>query len=269
MSTGLALAGMYPAESPAESRSHLPPEVSRLLEAGPGQPRDDAWAAFIAAYSGLLLRVASAFAPGYDGALDRYVFMLDELRKGDCGRLRKFAADGRGRFSTWLTVVARRLCLDHHRRQYGRVRRHAATSNDRSLARLARRALASLDTAAHDLANLPAFLEPDPTVEIDARDQRVLLRRVVGQLQPGDQLLLRLRFEEDLTAREMATVLGLPSPFHAYRRLDAIYKNLRKQLRALEAVPPRSRLDPSSDRTNGAALSTMYPGNSVQSDCLP
>jgi hypothetical protein len=42
--------------------------------------------------------------------------------------------------------------------------------------------------------------------------------------------LLRLRFEQDLTAREMATVLGLPSPFHVYRRLDAIFRALRMAL---------------------------------------
>jgi RNA polymerase sigma factor (sigma-70 family) len=184
----------------------------------------------VARYSWLLLRVATAFTPDYDGGLDRYAFMLDELRKSDYRRLRKFAADGRGRFSTWLTVVARRLCLDHHRRQYGRFRGDVAAGSPRSMARSARRELMRLDGAAHDTSRLPSALELDPTDELDDRERRVMLRRVLGQLAPGDQLLLRLRFEEDLTAREMATVLGLPSPFHVYRRLDAIYRTLRGRL---------------------------------------
>jgi RNA polymerase sigma factor (sigma-70 family) len=239
MPQSLALAGMYSTESPAESPDRLPPEVSRLLTAAPGQARDEAWAKFLACYSGLLLRVATAFAAGYDGALDRYAFMLDELRKAECRRLRKFAADGRGRFSTWLTVVARRLCLDHHRRQYGRFRGTVASGSHRSLAWAARRQLERLDAERQDFANLPALLESDPTDEIEDRDLRILLHRAVGQLPPGDRLLLRLRFEQDLTAREMATVLGLPSPFHVYRRLDAIYRVLRANL---GAVRPRRQL---------------------------
>jgi len=42
---------------------------------------------------------------GHDGALDGYAYMLEELAVTDCQRLRKYAADGRGRFSTWLAVV--------------------------------------------------------------------------------------------------------------------------------------------------------------------
>src|SRR4051794_34105194 len=96
---------------PAESLDSIPSEVARLIRAGAGPDRDEAWAAFVAAHSTTLMQVASAFSPGYDGALDRYAYMLDELCRQDCRRLRRFVADGRGRFSTWLTVVARRLCL--------------------------------------------------------------------------------------------------------------------------------------------------------------
>ena len=264
MPTCIALAGMYPAESPVESRDHLPAEVGRLLTAVPGQASDDAWAAFVATYSGLLLRIARRFAPGYDGALDRYTFMLDELRKGDYRRLRKFAADGRGRFSTWLTVVARRLCLDHHRRQYGRFRGTVPPGSARSQARSARRELTRLDAASQDVADLPAMLGPDPTDEIEDRDRHAALRRVVGQLPPGDQLLLRLRFEQDLTAREMATVLGLPSPFHVYRRLEIVCRLLRERLESPAAAPAHTHGARNertlSARSNGYKLSVLQTG---------
>ena len=79
-----------------ECRDILPPPVARLLTAGSGPDADEAWAAFLAAYSPLLLRIAAAFAPGYDSALDRYAYMLDELRRNDCRRLRAYAAEVAG-----------------------------------------------------------------------------------------------------------------------------------------------------------------------------
>jgi len=229
MSASLAISLRYP-DPPAEPRDRLPVEVARLLAAAPGPDAEDAWSAFVACYSGLLLRVATLFAPGYDGALDRYAYMLDELRRGECRRLRTFAADGRGRFSTWLTVVARRLCLDHYRHEHGRVRSRQAASAAGALARDSRRGLRRLDGDPQELDGLPASGTPDPANEVDDRDRREALRRTVAHLPASDQLLLKLRFQEDLTAREIATVLGFPSPFHVYRRLDAVYRLLRDGL---------------------------------------
>jgi RNA polymerase sigma factor (sigma-70 family) len=213
-----------------ESRDRVPAEVARLLVAGPGAAADYAWEAFVARYSGLLLKVSFTFAPGYDGALDRYAFMLDELRRSDCRRLRAFAADGRGRFSTWLAVVARRLCLDHYRRQHGRFRAAVPGGSRRSLVQAARRGLSQLDGGERDPSQLPAPWPVDPADGMDERDRREALRRAVERLSPGDQLLLRLRFEQELTAREMAAVLGLPSPFHVYRRLEAVFRLVRTHL---------------------------------------
>jgi RNA polymerase sigma factor (sigma-70 family) len=224
-----------------ESRDRIPIEVARLLAAAPGVPTEYAWEAFVARYSGLLLKVSFTFARGYDGALDRYAFMLDELRRSSCRRLRGFAADGRGRFSTWLAVVARRLCLDHYRRLHGRFRGTGPEGGRRSLVQAARRGLAQLD-GAHDLAQLPAPLLMDPADGMDQRDREEALARAVAQLAAADQLLLRLRFEQELTGREMAAVLGLPSPFHVYRRLDAVFRQVRDQLDRASGVAPHGKL---------------------------
>ena len=53
---------------------------------------------------------------------DGYAYLLDRLQADDFARLRAYAADGRARFSTWLVVVAQRLCIDFHRSRYGRIR---------------------------------------------------------------------------------------------------------------------------------------------------
>jgi hypothetical protein len=52
--------------------------------------------------------------------MDRYAWVLDALRQDRHRRLRAFAAEGRGSFTTWLVAVVRRLCVDEHRHRYGR-----------------------------------------------------------------------------------------------------------------------------------------------------
>lgn len=223
---------------PAESRETLPEELTRLLAAGSGPTAEAAWASFLAVYSGLLLRVARAFWPGYDGALDGYAYMLEELRRNDCQRLRKYAADGRGRFSTWLAVVARRLCLDQYRRRYGRFRGDPARSEGIRAARMTRRRLMELSGPIEDLTCLADPALPDPAEQMDERSRSSALHGAVALLPPADQLLLRLRFEEELTARQIAGLLGLPTPFHVYRRLDAVCATLRTRLAPAEVSRP-------------------------------
>lgn len=215
----------------AESADRIPAEVEQLLTLASGTDAEVAWQEFIERYSRVLLRVTFAFAPGYDGAMDRYLFMLEELRRDDCARLRRFAADGRGRFSTWLVVVARRLCVDHHRRCYGRDRSSSGAAPRASgPARLVRRRLAdlcgdqlALDTVA-DLGQL------DPLEALDHSDRGRALRRALDELEPGDRLLLKLRYEQELTAREIAGLLGMPTAFHVYRRARVICGLLRARL---------------------------------------
>jgi RNA polymerase sigma factor (sigma-70 family) len=213
-----------------ESADQLPAEVTRLLARGPDSARDAAWQEFVARYSRLLLRVAFAFAPGYDGAMDRYLFILEELRRDEFARLRRFAADGRGRFSTWLVVVARRLCVDHHRRCYGRNRTSGGTRQPDGPTRRARRHLTDLSCDPDGIDSLADPAQPDPLDLLDRADRGRALQRALGELEPGDRLLLKLRYEQDLSAREIAGLLGLPTPFHVYRRARIVCALLRSRL---------------------------------------
>ena len=51
-------------------------------------------------------------------------------------------------------------------------------------------------------------------------------------LEPSDKLLLTLRFEDQRSAAEIARVVGLPTPFHVYRRLNRLLDGLRARLAA-------------------------------------
>jgi RNA polymerase sigma factor (sigma-70 family) len=212
-----------------ESEAGIPSEVTRLISARSGPDAEEAWTAFVATYSCTLLRVASAFSPGYDGALDRYAYMLDQLRRHDYRRLRRFVADGRGRFTTWLTVVARRLCLDHYRVQYGRFRRRPRQAGGNDV-RTTRRRLTDLVGECDKVAWLVDSSATDPVDDLTTCERYNALKRAMAELAPGDQLLLRLRFEEGLGARQISVLLGLPTAFHVYRRVDALCGLLRARL---------------------------------------
>jgi RNA polymerase sigma factor (sigma-70 family) len=73
---------------------------------------------------------------------------------------------------------------------------------------------------------------PDPSLALEALLETGALRAAVARLGPDDRMLLELRFEQDLTAREIATVLGLPSPFAVYRRLKRVCDELRSHVAA-------------------------------------
>src|SRR5687768_3358217 len=98
----------------------LPQSLENLLAAGDSSSAERAWGEFLQEFSKLILHVARSTPGDHDSVMDRYVFVLDALRKGDYRRLRAYSQDGRGSFSTWLVAVVRRLSVDEHRRRYGR-----------------------------------------------------------------------------------------------------------------------------------------------------
>jgi DNA-directed RNA polymerase specialized sigma24 family protein len=49
-------------------------------------------------------------------------------------------------------------------------------------------------------------------------------------LRPRDVLLLKRRFEDDLSAQQIAPLLDMPTPFHVYRRLNALLADLKHAL---------------------------------------
>lgn len=215
----------------------LPRELSGLLGATDPATREAAWAAFLKAHSRLLLHTARSLGRDYDAAMDGYAYVLGQLRHDDYRRLRAYVANGRSKFTTWLVVVARRLCLDSHRQRYGRVRDPDA---ERAEQQATRRRLSDLVAEQVDPATLSDPAAQNPEADLLARERRQALAVALEKLEARDLLLVRLRFEDELSAREIADVMGFPTPFHVYRRLNALTESLRRALRgsaAEEAAP--------------------------------
>ena len=202
----------------------LPAELSNLLAATHQPEREAAWAAFTNLHSRLLLHVARSVGRDYDAAMDAFAYLLEQLSADDYRRLRAYAADGRSKFTTWLVVVARRLCLDHHRRRYGRLRGEHAEAKRQTRKRLS-------DLVAEDLGPTHSIAsDPAPDATLEQRELLAALEAAIASLTPPDRLLLSLRYEDDLSAREISRMMRFPTPFHVYRRINQALAQVRTAL---------------------------------------
>lgn len=207
-----------------------PIALDQLLASADSEARQAAWAELIARHTRLLLAVARSFGGGHDDAMERYSYILEKLRESDFRRLRTFDPEAGAAFSTWLTVTTRRLCVDHERSRYGRQRstlRHEADP----LHGLRRRLVDSVSSEvdADSLSDAGA-VPGDTKAVLDERDGA--LRQELARLPARDRLLIALRFEDDLSAARISQILGLPTPFNVYRRLNSVLAQLRSALEA-------------------------------------
>lgn len=205
----------------------LPPELADLLEAADPTARDAGWKTFLETHSRLLLHTARTLGRDYDATMDTYAYLLEQLRCDDFHRLRAYTAQSHCKFTTWLVVVARRLCLDRIRQQYGR--RHSSGQQSHE-AHGVRRRLVELLAEELNASELADPTADNPETELRANElNRALLAALMG-LEPRDRLLLKLRFADGLAAREIGHVMGFTTPFHVYRRLNTLLRELRTAL---------------------------------------
>lgn len=205
----------------------VPYELTHLLHRREPSARDEAWTAFVQTHSKLILHVARSLGGDHDDVMDRYAWVLEQLRREDFYRLRAYAADGRGKFTTWLVVVVRRLCLDHRREKYGRARGHDEGHENRHRMR---RRLVDLVSDGTELTELVDTSSGGPEERLRAVQLDDALKSAVATLEPHDRLLLRLRFEDELSAPQIARVISCRSQFDVYRRLHRVLDTLRTAL---------------------------------------
>jgi RNA polymerase sigma factor (sigma-70 family) len=203
--------------------------LGRLLGAADEDARAQAWEEFLRAYSDVLLHAARSLGGNHDAVMDRYAYVLDTLRRDDHRRLRGYVSDGRGKFTTWLIVVARRICLDEHRHRYGRLQGSGEASAEQHARR---RSLADFVGSEIGVEAVEAA-DQAPDAAVLRSDQRAAIEGVLVRLDPPDRLILRLRFESDLSVPEIARLIGQDSPFKLYRHIDKLLATMKESLRAV------------------------------------
>jgi len=213
----------------------LPGEVAALLNARDEAAEEEAWKAFVEQYSRLFLHTIHRTLPGspadYDHVMNCYAYVLDQLRQDGFHRLCGFDANGSGKFTTWIVFVVRRLCVDCNRNLYGRATASTKRGIPISPEQRTRRRLTDLIAEELDLSRTPDPTASDPELEVRRVELSRTLEAAVQGLSGREQLLLKLRFQDELTGKEIARVVGLASPFHVYRKLNSLFGALRKELR--------------------------------------
>jgi len=81
-----------------------------------------AWAAFVDAYAGLMMRTVTQFEYEQERSNECFLYVCEKLYEDQFRRLLTFNTSGRASFSSWLTTVVFNLCIDWHRKEFGRAR---------------------------------------------------------------------------------------------------------------------------------------------------
>jgi len=84
------------------------------VDAGP------AWVAFLDRYSQLIMNVVNQFEYEQDRINECFLFVCEQLNDDGFKRLLKFNTRGTAKFRTWLGAVVFNLCVDWHRKEFGR-----------------------------------------------------------------------------------------------------------------------------------------------------
>ena len=80
-----------------------------------------AWVEFLEHYASLIMSVASQFEYEQDRINECFLYACEQLNDDGFRRLLKFNTAGKAQFHTWLGAVVFNLCVDWHRREYGRA----------------------------------------------------------------------------------------------------------------------------------------------------
>jgi RNA polymerase sigma factor (sigma-70 family) len=97
-------------------------QVEHILRRLGSSQSGQAWKDFLHGYSAIVLQVIRHFEREPDGVSDCYLFVCDQLRRNAFCRLKQYRVGGATAFSTYLRAVIRNLCIDWHRKEFGRHR---------------------------------------------------------------------------------------------------------------------------------------------------
>ncbi len=256
-------------------------DIAAQLAALRGPRPDAAWKRFLEGYLPQIQHVVRQRQYDAQMAEDCILFVCEHLSDDGFYRLQQYDPDRGVPFRGWLNAVVTNLCVEWHRREFGRERvpppvEHLRPFDQRvfhlryqqdldlhscfellrdefpdltrealsaALARvqgaltwrqrwsLLRRRGRYLPPAAGQLSvsELPSR-EADPERHASIRERRTRLRRALELLPPEDQVLLRLRYGQDLSLEQVARVCGLPNLHMARRRIEAALAKLGEAL---------------------------------------
>lgn len=95
--------------------------AAKLLQGLASLDPGPAWVEFLDRYSKVIVSAANQFEYRQDRIDECFLFVCEQLSDNGFRRLLKFNVQGKARFRTWLGAVVFNLCVDWHRREFGRA----------------------------------------------------------------------------------------------------------------------------------------------------
>lgn len=205
------------------------------MDAGP------AWVEFLDRHAQLIMNTANQFEYEQDRINECFLFVCEKLNDDGFRRLLNFNPRGVAKFRTWLGAVVFNLCVDWHRKEFGRVTLLPAISAlpafDQSVYRLVIEQGIKKETCFQTLrADFP-----DLTRELVATS----VRRIHSLLTPRQRWQLSVRNRGRRQARggpAQGRVEGLPDPGSSPETEAQTQQELEALQNAIAHLPADQRL---------------------------
>lgn len=247
---------------------------------------ENAWKAFLNIYIPTIMHVVHQYEGDKSRADECFLFVCEKLSDDGFQRLLRFDIERRVKFSSWLKLVVSHLCVDWHRKEYGRQRPYRAISKlpaiDQHLHHLniecGMNRLESFEALknlypdltevqfAESMGRLHTSLTPKQRWQLSMRKRetgsavvidalgdhptaielveknpgpekvcelcqtREKLVGAMAQLSRQQRLLLHLRYQQDLSLKDVADLAGLGDLHKAKRRIKGALTALSELL---------------------------------------
>ena len=200
----------------------------------------DAWAEFLEEYANPIYQVIRHFESDPDHAADCFQFVCEQLIDNRSKRLRKFKGEGPATFTTWLRAIVRNLCVDWHRKRFGRHRPFSSVSQlplfDQQVFKMIYERAVSPEECVAALAS--QF--PNTTIEQISESRE----RIESVLSSNQRWLLAQRIaNRNGNAEHSDGLLGNIEDLKADPEAQAIANERKRKLeRAMKSLTPNERL---------------------------
>ena len=132
----------------------------RLLKSADAGP---VWTEFLHRYASFIMKTASQFEYEQERKNDCFLYVSEKLAEGGFKRLLKYDSGRGANFRTWLTTVIFNLCVDWHRKEFGRAILLPAISALPAFDQLVYRYCMEYGMASHDCLQAVRTEFPDVT----------------------------------------------------------------------------------------------------------
>ena len=173
-------------------------EIRELLHRLNSSDAGAAWAEFVDNYAPLIMSVVGQIEFEQERSDDCFLYVCEKLSENGFKRLLKFNPSGTAKLSSWLSTVVFNLCVDWHRKEYGRVRMLTVIS-----------ALAEFDQAVYRLVHEDGMSRESAYQRLHSKFPDLKRESVSSALRRIHKVLTpRQRWRMSLRDRQRATDAG-------------------------------------------------------------